>query len=57
MSKGIILADLERTMGQKASKVGNYQFDPDTMNFGRTITFDLKQKKRKKRSLSKRGKK
>lgn len=44
-------------MGQKASKISDYTFDPETMSFGRTITFDLKTKNRKPRKLSKRGKK
>ena len=44
MGKGVTLEDLEKVMGRKAKHVSGYKFDPDTMSFGRTITFDLKPK-------------
>lgn len=49
MGKGITVEDLERTMGQKASKVSDYKFNPELMCFERTITFKLDRKKPKAR--------
>lgn len=46
MRKGVTLADLELVMGQKASKIGAYKFDPESMSFGRIITFRLKPKQK-----------
>ncbi len=56
MSKGITVQDLEKVMGRKASKVSDYEFDPETMSFGRTITFDLKPTRKAKNRNAKRQK-
>jgi len=46
----ITLRDLERVMGQKASNISPYVFDPETSSWHRKITFDLKPKRKKKPS-------
>ena len=53
-TKSLTIADLEKAMGQKADKVDPYKFDLETGTFGRTITFNLKPKKKRISSTGRR---
>jgi hypothetical protein len=50
--RGISVADLEKVMGRKADVIGPYVFDPESMSWGRTITFKLKSPYRQPRKRS-----
>ena len=45
-SQRLSIRDIEKAMGQKADEVGPYRFDPETMSWGRTITFKLRPAKK-----------
>ncbi len=42
MANGVTLKDLERVMGRKATKISDYEYDPETGSVQRSYTFDLK---------------
>ncbi len=43
--RGLTIADLEKAMGQKADRVTDYEFDPETGSFTRKIIFKLRPRK------------